>query len=107
MVTDFGMSELGPITTGQRTQFGTWPVDGEQNVVSQDLASKVDFEVKRIIDACQKITVEVLKKYRTKLDAVAKELLEKETLDSDEFEKIVGKNPGKIAVEPALVRATV
>ncbi len=43
------------------------------------------------MDSCYKSAQEILKKHKVSLHAVAKELLEKETLESDEFEKIVGK----------------
>ena len=42
----------------------------------------------------------MLKKNKTKLDKVAKALLEKETLDTDEFEKLVGKKK----ITPWLIR---
>ena len=40
---------------------------------------------------CYKAAQIILRKQRTKLDKVAKALLEKETLDTEEFEKIAGK----------------
>jgi len=93
MVTDFGMSDLGPINMGQQTgydDFGNvnWT---EATPVSPALAEKIDLEVKKFMDAAHKEAVRVLKKERKSLDKVAKALLEKETLDRDDFEKIVGK----------------
>ncbi|MFI5241258.1 MAG: hypothetical protein ACHQUA_02370, partial [Microgenomates group bacterium] len=91
-VTEFGMSDLGPTIFAPRPQYGTSPVFGaEASPVSQELAAKIDREVAKIIDAGYKVAKETIIKNRAKLDKVAEELLVKETLDRDEFEKIVGK----------------
>ncbi|TSC66711.1 MAG: cell division protease FtsH [Microgenomates group bacterium Gr01-1014_80] len=89
MVVEYGMSSLGPINIKPHQL--PWPsMDGGAGV-SEDMQSKIDFEVKKIIDNSYKSAQELLKKNRPKLDKVAKELLVKETLDNEEFEKIVGK----------------
>lgn len=94
MVTEFGMSDLGPTIFAPRPQFGIWPTMGEPTQVSPDLAAKIDQQVAKIIDAGYKRAREVLQKHRSKLDLVAATLLEKETLERDEFEKLVGKPVG-------------
>lgn len=92
MVTQFGMSDLGPTIFAPRPQFGTWPMmPGEGTQVSPELAAKIDNEVAKIIDEGYKVAKEMLVKQKPKLDKVAEALLEKETLDRDEFERIVGK----------------
>ena len=93
MVTDFGMSDLGPINMGQQTgydDFGNvnWT---EASPVSPALAEKIDIEVKKFMDNAHKLAVATLKKERKDLEKVAVALLKKETLDRDDFEKIVGK----------------
>ncbi len=93
MVTDFGMSDLGPINMGQQTgydDFGNvnWT---EQTPVSPALAEKIDVEVKKLMDNAHKVALVLVKKEKKNLDKVALALLKKETLDRDEFEKIVGK----------------
>ena len=90
MVTEYGMSPLGPISISPRPMFGIWRGD-EGGEVSPKLRDTVDVELKKIIDRCYKEAQTILKKQKPKLDEVAKELLVKETLESDEFEKIVGK----------------
>jgi cell division protease FtsH len=96
MVTDFGMSDLGPINMGQQTgydDFGNinWT---EATPVSPALQEKIDLEVKKIMDTAHKLALSILKtpKERKNLEKVAESLLKKETLDRDDFEKIVGKN---------------
>ena len=91
MVTEFGMSALGPTIYTPRPQFGIWPVMGEGAQVSPELAAKIDREISKMIDAGYETAKDVLKKHRSKLDLVADTLLDKETLERDEFEKLVGK----------------
>lgn len=92
MVTQFGMSSIGPINLYPRPMFGIWGRGLEDGLeISPELHSAVDREIKKIIDGGFKKATETLKKHKVKLDQVAKALLEKETLDGDEFEKIVGK----------------
>lgn len=90
MVTQYGMSSLGPININPRASFGVWRGMEEGSELSPKLHDAVDAEVRRIIDNCYKEAQALLKKHKLKLDKVAKALLEKETLESDEFEGIVG-----------------
>ena len=92
MVTQFGMSDLGPTIFAPRPQFGIWPsFPGETAQISPEVAAKVDHEVSKIIDTGYKQAKEMLIKHRKNLDRVAETLLEKETLERDQFEKLVGK----------------
>lgn len=90
MVTQYGMSSLGPINLAPAPMFGVWKTDDSADI-SPDLRNAIDREVKKILDTCFKQATILIKKHRAKLDKVAQALLEKETLDGDEFEKIVGK----------------
>lgn len=90
MVMEYGMSDLGPMNIKPTPAFGFWQREGE-TAISEALQSRIDTEVKKIIDKSYLQAQTILKKNKLKLDKVAKELLEKETLDGDEFEKIVGK----------------
>lgn len=93
MVAELGMSGLGPTVFQPRPQLATWPPIGiEQPQVSPELAARIDKEIAKIIDAGYRRAREVLTKHRAKLDLVAKTLLEKETLEREEFEKLVGKS---------------
>lgn len=90
MVTQYGMSPLGPINLAQAPMFGAWRTeDGTE--LSPDLQNSVDREVKKILSTGYKQALSLIKKNKAKLDKVADALLEKETLDGEEFEKIVGK----------------
>ncbi len=91
MVTQYGMSSLGPISVASRPMFGIWRGMDEGAEMSSKMHDAVDSEVKKIMETGYKSAQDLLRKNKAKLDAVAKELLEKETLEGDEFEKIVGK----------------
>lgn len=83
MVGRYGMSELGPVAFTDRNGSET---------VSQDVASKIDAEVSRIIEGAKKKAEEVLIKHRAALDAMSLRLVEVETLERDEFEKLLIAN---------------
>ncbi len=89
MVTEYGMSLIGPINIKPQAMFGMWRGDdGAQ--ISPDMQARIDKEVGSIMNTAYKQAKALLAKNRLKLDKVAKALLEKETLDNDEFEKLVG-----------------
>ena len=79
------MSKLGPITLEVKKET---PFDSSE--LSPEMQAKVDTEVKRIIDEAYDQAVRVLKKLRKKLDTLAEELLKVETLESEQFEKLIG-----------------
>ena len=92
MVVDFGMSPLGPVNLGANSEMGDFGnmewYEGPQ--ISPAMQEKVDNEVSKIIEHAYKEAAVIIKKNRKTLTAIVKRLLEKETLDKDEFEKIVG-----------------
>lgn len=91
MVEELGMSDLGPTVMQPKAQFGIWPVGGENMQISPEMQARVDREVSKVIDAGYKRAKETLVRNRKSLDRVAGALLAKETLERDDFEKIVGK----------------
>ena len=98
MVMKFGMSELGPITLDfERQSFY------DQNDLSPEMAAKVDAQVKKIIDEAYSSAAKILKKLRKKLDVLATELIKKETLDSEEFEKLIGPKKLAAGFRPAIL----
>ncbi len=88
MVEELGMSELGPVSfaAGERAWFG---VMGEAQSWSNEMSSKVDAEVKKILDGAYEVAKKIVLAQRKRLDKVAEALLEKETLDGDEFAKLI------------------
>ena len=91
MVVEYGMSALGPINFGPTMDVTEWGKSYmEQNPVSQEMMSKIDDEIKKIIMDGYNLSVKIIKENKKTLDKVAAELLKTESLDQDEFEKIVG-----------------
>ena len=93
MVTKYGMSEkLGLISFGEKDEMVFLGKGiGEQKNYSEKTASRIDKEVEKILKNAQKITVKVLKKERKLLDKISETLYKEETIEREEFEKIVGK----------------
>ena len=93
MVVDFGMSSLGPINLGPQVEYSDMgrAIWAEPSQISAEMASKVDNEVKRIMGEAYEKAQLVLKKSLKKLDLVAKTLIEKETLEQEEFEALMKK----------------
>ena len=90
MVTRLGMSgELGPLQYGQKEELIFLGREiSEQRDYSEAVAEKIDQEVRRIVEESYATAKRVLLQYRDKLDAVAKKLLEAETITREEFEAI-------------------
>ncbi len=90
MVTEYGMSDLGPINYGPEREVAEWgKAYYEQAQVSQEMQGRIDAEVKKFVDMGYETALKVLKKHRTKLDEVAMKLLEVENMDGDEFAKLM------------------
>lgn len=91
MVEDYGMSELGPINYGPNMDVTEWTRNYyESSTVSEKTKSLIDEEVKKILTTCYQNAQTILKKHRKKLDIVANTLITKESLDDEEFYKLVG-----------------
>lgn len=91
MVVKYGMSdELGPILYANSNDEVFLGRDyGHIDNVSQTVASKIDVEIKKIMDEAYKKGEEILKTHIDKLHLVSKRLFEKEKIDSDEFKEIM------------------
>lgn len=96
MVMDYGMSNLGPMNFSPQYETNYNRSWAEPTKISDDLQKQVDQEVQKFIEAGQKRALTLLKKHRKQLDKVSEELLEVESLDSDEFEKIMGIPKAKV-----------
>ena len=101
MVTEYGMSELGPISLESDSR-----MPYEQSQISEEMSAKIDAQVKRITDEGYRNASEILKKVRSKLDVLAQELLQKETLESEQFEKLIGPKPSSVKASMVTPAAT-
>ncbi|MEP7162914.1 MAG: ATP-dependent zinc metalloprotease FtsH [Candidatus Moraniibacteriota bacterium] len=91
MVTRYGMSALGARTFGKKEElvFLGREMHEERNY-SEETAKAIDGEVARLIDEAFGRATKILGEKRIVLDKLAHTLLEKETIEKDEFEVIVG-----------------
>jgi cell division protease FtsH len=103
MVTEFGMSEkVGPVTFGKRQEHIFLGRDfGEDRNCSDDIASLIDSEIKRIVEECYDRARELLTVNREQLDLISYELMARETLDADEFDELFNRGTEAVAQVPA------
>ncbi len=91
MVSKYGMSEkFGPITFGKTQEliFLGREISNEKNY-SESVATEIDKEVSTIIQKAYKAAKEIIMKRKNVLEAIAKALMEKETLERDDFDALI------------------
>lgn len=90
MVTRYGMSNLGARTFGKKEELVFLGREMHENRdYSEETARAIDAEVSRLINEAFERATSILTEKRTTLDTIANTLLEKETLEKDEFDAIV------------------
>ncbi|MEO3707395.1 ATP-dependent zinc metalloprotease FtsH [Trichormus azollae] len=93
MVTRFGMSDLGPLSLesqqGEVFLGRNW---GNKLEYSEEIASRIDSQVRGIISSCYNKAKEILLQNRIILERLVDLLAEQETIDGDLFRKIVEEN---------------
>lgn len=91
IVKEYGMSPLGPIAFGDKDELVFLGREiSEQRNYSENVASKIDKEVEDIIKAGEKKAKEIVAKRKNLLIKISKYLIEKETIEREEFEKLMG-----------------
>jgi cell division protease FtsH len=103
MVTQWGMSdELGTMVYGENEGevFLGRSITTHKNV-SEATMQKVDSEIRRIVDEQYKLARRLLEENREKVEAMAKALLEWETLDADQLDDIMASKPPRPPKVPA------
>jgi len=91
IITEFGMSEeLGPLTFGTKQEqvFLGRDIARERNY-SEAVAFSIDKEARKIMDECYARAESLLNENMDKLHLIANELMEKETLEAEEFEALM------------------
>jgi len=92
MVVEFGMSKLGPTNFGPQADMTEWGRGFmEPTMVSPVMQDNIDKEIKSLIDNAYKKALEIVRKNRKKLDLIAAKLVEQETIEGDEFQKLMKK----------------
>lgn len=97
MVIEYGMTEaVGPMFLGGATEVFIAKDWGHQRNFSEDVASRIDIEIRRILDAQYNRAAQCIEEDLDALDRVAKALVEHERLDGDTFAKLYRGEPVEI-----------
>ncbi|MBL8090880.1 MAG: ATP-dependent zinc metalloprotease FtsH [Anaerolineales bacterium] len=102
MVTRLGMSaEMGTLVYGQKEELIFLGREiSEQRDYSDAVAEQIDREVRKIVEEAYKQAKNLVKKYRKQLELVAQKLLEVESINREEFEKLFPPPNGKKSGTP-------
>lgn len=94
LVKEYGMSSLGPISFGEKEELVFLGREiSEQRNYSEKVAAKIDKEIALFIRNAEKQARKVLVKNKSLVDKIAKTLIEKETIEKEEFEKLLKSAP--------------
>ncbi len=92
MVTRFGMSEIGPISLESRNGEVFLGRDlMNRSEYSEDVAARVDQEVRHIVQECYQQALQMIRENRAAVDRIVDILIEKETIDGEEFRRILSE----------------
>lgn len=99
MITEYGMSRLGPMQFGVRQgQVFLGRDIGHERNYSEQIAYEIDQEMQRIINEQYERCREILTKHREQLDLIANTLLQVETLDAEQIKQLIEN--GRLDNEP-------
>ncbi len=108
MVTQYGMSSLGPIQyeSDQSSVFLGRDYNNVQKNFSSQVANEIDAEVRKIIEHAHQVAIDTITKYADKVTLIANTLIEKETITAEEIHYLVEHGelpPSSNTVNPAKV----
>ena len=96
LVKRYGMSKLGPISFGEKEELVFLGREiSETRNYSEKVAALIDKEVANFINRAEVQAISILTKHKRLLDNIAKTLMEKETIEREEFELLVGKKENR------------
>jgi cell division protease FtsH len=92
MVTRYGMSTLGPIALeAQQSEIFLGRDFTARSEYSEEIASRIDSQVREIVDTCYDEARRIIRENRAVIDRLVDLLIEKETIDGEEFRLIVAE----------------
>lgn len=92
MVTRYGMSDLGPLSLeSQQGEVFLGRDFATRTDYSNRIASRIDTQIKEIADHCYQHACQIIRENRVVIDRLVDLLIEKETIDGDEFRQIVAE----------------
>jgi cell division protease FtsH len=94
MVTQYGMSSLGKLSLGSNGDY------------SEEVAAKIDREIRALIQAGHRKAIEIIDGNRELVNLLTDLLLDKETIEGDEFRQILDRETGRQkALQPVRIRS--
>lgn len=88
----FGMSKLGPISLAEDESIFLGKSLTSKHNFSEELSAQIDAEMGNLLNTAHKTAKDIITNNKKVLEKIAKELLEKETLEKDEFYKLLEEN---------------
>lgn len=106
IITEFGMSELGPVTFGQKDEYVFLGKElHDSRNYSEETANKIDAQMTKILTQAHEKAQSILKQYRDKLELIAQTLLKQETIGQQEFASLMGAPDPDVMKEEAAKKA--
>ena len=94
MVCQWGMSDLGPISFGTNNEVFLGRDFVRERDYSEKTASEVDVAIHTLLDEAYADTKELVTEHRKILDAIAEDLMERETMEATRLDEIIRANGG-------------
>jgi cell division protease FtsH len=105
MVKEYGMSSLGPIVFGEKEELIFLGREYEMaRNYSEEIAQRIDKEVAKLIKDSEKRATQILKEKSNLLEKLANLLIKKETIEKEEFEKIIEESKKETLAKPEGVK---
>lgn len=101
LVTEYGMSSLGPITFGKKEELLFLGKEEFYRDYSEAVAAKIDKEIEKFVKEAEATAMKVLSKRKKLLEKIAQTLIEKETIEKEEFENLI-KTKGSKKIKPSI-----
>lgn len=106
MVTEWGMSDLGPIFYGSEGEVFLGRDYGSQHGYSDAVAEKIDTEIHKIVEQAHRTAKEAIETHRDKLEIIVRVLIECETIYADEVDMIMAGESAETVKETVMGKDT-
>ncbi|CAD0220731.1 cell division protein FtsH [Planktothrix agardhii CCAP 1459/11A] len=91
MVTRYGMSDLGPLSLESQQEVFLGRDFATRTEYSNEIASRIDSQIRTIAEHCYQRACQIIQENRAVIDRLVDLLIEKESIDGDEFRQIVAE----------------
>jgi cell division protease FtsH len=91
MVTRFGMSDLGPIALENESDSAYDWIGNRRTEYSEEISAHIDAQVRNIVKHCYALAKKIIEENRTVVDRLVDILIEQETIDGEDFRRLVGE----------------